>query len=224
MTTPSIPSIIHTKDRLRLALFGSLSLLLLAPFFSGCIDRGKPSPMIESFVFEYPPPTFSSRSRVDEAVKTERFSVAKAYNSVSMVYRPGPYKLDTYASNRWMVNPGDMVSDYLIRDLRGSGLFRGILSYRDYDDARFLMTGNVEEILETEDETGRRAVLSLTVTLLDTSRTGSQRLILQKKYHSSETIKDRSPEGFARAVSSCMAKLSSLIITDVYGVVQGNTR
>jgi cholesterol transport system auxiliary component len=199
-----------------------LPVLLFALLFAGCIDRGKPSPMIESYSLEYPTPAFGDLSPLDQAVKVERFSVAKAYNTLSMVYRPEPYKLDTYASNRWMVNPGDMVSDFLLRDLRSSGLFRAAFSFRDYEDARFVIQGGVEEFLEKDAGNGRSAALTLSVTLIDLSRPAApNRLIFQKKYSFTEAIAEHNPEGLARAMSTGMAKVSALIIRDVYQALRG---
>lgn len=186
----------------------------------GCIGRGKPAPMIEHYTFEYPSPTFANLSRLEQTIKVERFSVAKAFNTVSMVYRPEAFKLDTYASNRWMVNPGDMTSDYLLRDLRNSGLFRAAFSYRDYEDARFMLEGGLEEFLEIDEGKTRSAVMTLSVNLLDMSRTGTPgRLIFQKKYRSVEPITDADPAGLARAMSNGMAKVSSQVIKDVYDAV-----
>jgi cholesterol transport system auxiliary component len=176
--------------------------------------------MVEHYTLEYQSPTFGNLSRLEQTIKVERFSVAKAYNTVSMVFRPDAFKLDTYASNRWMVNPGDMTSDYLLRDLRNSGLFRAVFSYRDYEDARFVLEGGLEEFLEVDEGKGRSAVLTLSVNLIDLSRTGTpSRLVFQKKYRSVEPIADADPAGLARAMSNGMAKVSAQVIKDVYDAV-----
>lgn len=212
MNKPAIHG--HHGAMKRLSL---LSLLLIVLVFTGCIDRSKTSPMIENFALEYPSPSFAGLSALDRAVKVERFSSAKAYSTVSMVYRPEPYKLDVYGSNRWMTNPGDMVSDYLLRDLRSSGLFRGVFSYRDFEDARFVLQGGVEEFLESDDGERRSAVLTLTVALSDISQPSFPgRLVFQKRYSFSEPMTDRTPDGLAAAMSKGMAKASERIIGDVY--------
>ncbi|HOI15107.1 MAG TPA: ABC-type transport auxiliary lipoprotein family protein [Geobacteraceae bacterium] len=206
----------------RLSLPRSVVIIAVLISFSipGCIGRGKPAPLIEHYTFEYPSPTFPNLSRLEQTIKVERFSVAKAFNTVSMVFRPEAFKLDTYASNRWMVNPGDMTSDYLLRDLRNSGLFRAAFSYRDYEDARFMLEGGLEEFLEIDEGKTRSAVMTLSVNLLDMSRTGTPgRLIFQKKYRSVEPITDADPAGLARAMSNGMAKVSSQVIKDVYDAV-----
>ena len=197
-----------------------LPLLVLCFLFSGCFGLGKKSPMIERFTLEYPSPAFENLTRLDQTIKVERFSVAKAFNTEAMVFRPDAFKLDTYASNRWMVNPGDMTSDNLLRDLRNSGLFRAVFSYRDYEDARFVLEGGLEEFLEVDEGKGRTAVLTLSVNLLDLSRAGTpNRLIFQKKYRSVVPITDADPAGLARAMSSGAAKVSTQVIKDVYDAV-----
>ncbi len=212
-------SVIPAKAGIRLL---PLTFTLFALLLTGCLDRGKPSRMIEHYAFEYPSPAFTGLVPLDQAVKVERFSVAKAYNTLSMVFRPEPFKLDTYGSNRWMTNPGDMVSDYLLRDLRGSGLFRAGFSYRDYEDARFVIQGGVEEFLESDDGERRSAVLTLSVTLTDRSLPSFPgRLVFQNKYSFSEPISDRTPAGLAGAMSRGMEKASTAIIMDVYQAVRG---
>lgn len=199
-----------------------LPLLLFALLLAGCIDRGKASPMIENYALEYPSPALAGLPPLDQALKVERFSSAKAFSSLSMVYRPEPYKLDYYGSNRWMANPGDMVSDYLLRDLRNSGLFRGVFSYRDFEDARFVLQGGVEEFLESDDGDRRSAVLTLSVVLTDNTRPSfPDRLVFQKKYTFSEPMTDGTPRALAAAMSKGMEKASALIVRDAYQAISG---
>jgi cholesterol transport system auxiliary component len=186
----------------------------------GCIQRGRNSPMMELYTLEYPSPVFSGMPLLEQTIKVERFSVAKAYNTQSIVFRPEPYKLDVYSRNNWIVNPGFMICDYLVRDLRNSGLFSGIFSYRDYEEARFVLEGSLEEILETDEGDGRSALLSISVSLLDLSRSGMpKRLMYQKKYRSSEPLGEQTVGGLVKAMSTCMAKLSPLIVRDAYAAI-----
>ena len=196
-------------------------LIMSVSLSSGCIQRNAPSSIIDRYTFEYPSPEFTGIAHTVQTIKIERFSVAKAYNSQSMVFRPEPYQLDTYASNRWMTNPGDMVSDYLLRDLRNSGLFKAALSYRDLEDTRYVLNGSVDEFLEVDNEGKRTAVITLSITLLDFSRAGSEdRLLFQKKYQATEPFTERTPTGLANAMSTGMGKLSAMIIHDILQTVQ----
>jgi ABC-type uncharacterized transport system auxiliary subunit len=198
----------------------ALILLLSVSLFTGCLKRDKPSTIAERYTLEYPSPGFSKLAPIDEAIKIERFSVARAFNTKSMVFRPEPYKLDTYASNRWMVNPGDMVSDYLLRDLRNSGLFKAAFSYRNLEHARYVLEGSVDDFLEIDAANKRTAALTISITLLDLSHSGApNRLLFQKQYQTSEPLPERTPAGLAQAMSSGMGKLSSMIIRDIHQAV-----
>jgi len=203
--------------RLPLAVF----LIVTISFSAGCLKRSGPSTIVEKYTFEYPSPDFTGTAQTGQTIKIERFSVARAYNSQAMVFRPAPYQLDSYASNRWMINPGDMVSDYLLRDLRNSGLFKAVFSFRDLEDARYVLEGSVDEFLEIDSADTRTAAITLSITLFDLSRTGvANRLLFQKKYQATEPITENTPTGLARAMSSGMAKLSAQIIHDTLQATQ----
>jgi len=194
------------------AVFWLISLILVA----GCIGR-RPPPFIEQYTLEYPPPRIEGVERLDVAIVVERFSVDQVFNSTDMVYRPTEFKRDVYTYHRWRANPADLVTDYLVRDLQDSCLFWSVFSYRDARQARFHLEGGVEEFLDSGENAGRKAVLVLQVTLLDTAESDiTKRVIFQRKYRHEETVSQEGPKGFVRAMSEAMKKVSGNILRDVY--------
>ena len=186
-------------------------LFLLASCFPG----GTAPVRVEFYTLDYIPPV-SARGHLDQVIRFDRFSVAESYNSPAMVYRPKAYKLAVYHYHRWRTGPGEMVTDYLVRDFRSSGLFQAVFSYRQPEDARFEVDGAVEEFLEAREEDGWKAILGLAVTLLDRSKPEiTSRVMFQKRYRALEPISDQSPGGFARGMSAAMARLSAEITGDV---------
>jgi len=186
-------------------------LFLLASCFPG----GTAPVRVEFYTLDYAPPV-AARGRLDQVIRFDRFSVAESYNSPAMVYRPKAYKLAVYHYHRWRTGPGEMVTDYLVRDFRSSGLFQAVFSYRQREDARFEVDGAVEEFLEAREGDGWKAVLGLAVTLLDRSKPEiTSRVMFQKRYRALEPISDQSPGGFARGMSAAMARLSAEITGDV---------
>lgn len=217
MTREPLSGSLSLARKTLLPLKISLLLILAAPLLAGCISRGAPATAVQRYALEYPSPQFTNLSPIDFAIKVERFSAAKAYAGRAMVFRPEPYKLDSYASNHWMVNPGDMVSDYLLRDLRNAGLFKAVFSFRDLEDGRYSLEGSVDDFLEIDEEGKRRAVLTLSVTLLDLSQSGvPARLLFQKRYQAEELLSQATPQGLAHAMSTAMNRLSARIITDIH--------
>jgi len=193
-------------------------ILLLA----GC---GKPPTLVQKYMFEYPPPVPRASLPLNEAIKVEQFAVAQAYNSTAMIYRPNPYKSEAYGYHRWRVNPGYLVTDYLLRDLRNSGLFKAVLPYNSSDKARFLLEGGVEEIQEIDEADGWKAALALNITLLDLNeKEVTRRVVFQKNYRAEEPLTEKTPQGLAQGMSRAMERLSAQITADVYRAARGAGR
>ena len=192
------------------------SLAVFFPLFilAGC---GKPPNLVQKYILDYPSPTLARAPEVGEVIKVELFAVAQVYNSPAMIYQPGPFKSDAYTYHRWRVNPGNMVTDYLVRDLRNSRLFKAVLPYGSSGKSRYLLEGGVEEFQETDEPGGWQASLALNITLLDLSRQElPQRVVFQKNYRTTEPLTEKTPQGLAQGMSRAMERLSGEIMADIY--------
>lgn len=209
------------KGRMKRCLLLFAVIMLTA----GCVAGGKAPVVIDQYVLEYAPPSFEGVPPSGEVVRVGRFAVAQAMNTPMMVYRSRPYESNVDYYNRWRVNPGDMVTDYLLRDMRSSGLFKAVFSYRDAEYGRYLLQGNIEDFLEVSDAGGRRAVITVHVSLLDVSQKEiTKRVLFQKKYGNAEAFAQNSASGFAQAMSRAMERTSRNIIKDVVSAVSGKNQ
>ncbi|MGA3207318.1 MAG: ABC-type transport auxiliary lipoprotein family protein [Syntrophales bacterium] len=200
-----------------------LFIPVLILFMAGCMSGQSPS-RTQYYVLDYASPGIKDTLRLDESLKVERFSVAQLFNSNSMIFRAGSFGLDKFPYDRWGTNPGDMVADYLIRDFRRVGLFRGIFSYRDTDVVRFLLEGSITEFLIVEQKDGRKALLTIYVTLLDMNQTVcTKKVVFQKSYSHAAPCKENSAEGLAMGLSESLERLSAQIISDVYQAVKSRS-
>lgn len=190
-------------------------------FLPGCFSAGATGRATEFYTLEYPPPVFSG-SGSGEILKFDRFFSARSYDSTAMVYKPAALKVVAYNYHKWRTSPGDMITDYLLRDFRQSGLFRAVFSYRQPELARFVLGGGVEEFVEAKDTNGWNAILALHVTLLDLKRPDmTEKVMFQKRYRVVQPIEGESPEYFATGMSAALAQISADIIKDVNGAVAG---
>jgi ABC-type uncharacterized transport system auxiliary subunit len=202
---------------LKAGIAATLSLFLLV----GCFPGAKAPELVEQYTIEYAPPVKSGGEPYKGSLKVGRFSVAQAYNTTSMVYSPAPYRLATYGYSRWRANPGDMVSDYFVRDLRASGRFLAVFSYRDPEEARFAVEGGVEELLEVDEGSTGKAVLNLSIALIDTKETEiTRRLVFQKAYRMAEPMKEQSSAAFVQSMSVAAKNASDLVLKDISDAVQ----
>ena len=137
-----------------------------------------------------------------------------------MVYRPSPYERGAYSRERWRVAPGDMVTDFVLRDLRASGAFKAVLGYEDPGEGRFVLAGTVTEFLETDGAGGPKARLAADVTLLDTARREiTQRVVFQKTYAVEEAMREKSARALAEAMSGAVQKFSAALAADIHRAV-----
>ncbi|NWG03072.1 MAG: membrane integrity-associated transporter subunit PqiC [Syntrophaceae bacterium] len=191
-------------------------VVFLLPIALSCSLGGKPTYSVKHYVLEYPSPRMEGIQKINELIKVERFSVSPVFNSTAMVYRENPFGRDAYHYERWRVNPGEMVTDLVVRDLRNSGLFRAIFSYQDMEEARFLLEGQVEEFLELEEKDHWKAMLGIHITFLDQTKKDSvEKVVFQRSYRFAELFSEKTPEGLAGGMSKAMERFTRQLIRDL---------
>jgi len=199
-------------------------LALLAVLLVACLGCGKPPMLVNQYMLEYPAPMVGGKVKIPAAVRVELFSVAQAFNTNAMVYQPQPFQSQSYNYSRWRANPGNLVTDYLIRDLRESGLFKAVFGADSSAEYRFRLEGGVVEFQEVDAADGWKASLALTVTLLDTTQEElPRRVIFQKNYRVQEPLPEKTPQGLAQGMSRAMEQVSARIINDTYEAARTRT-
>jgi ABC-type uncharacterized transport system auxiliary subunit len=198
---------------------------LLAALLMACLGGcGKPPMLVNQYLLEYPAPVVGGKAKLPTDIRVELFSVAQAFNSNAMVYQPQPFQSQSYNYSRWRANPGNLVTDFLIRDLRESGLFKAVFGPGSSGKHRFKLEGGVAEFQELDAPDGWKASLALTVTLLDSDKEElPQRVVFQKNYRVQEPLPEKTPQGLAQGMSRAMEQVSARIITDVYEAARSRT-
>jgi ABC-type uncharacterized transport system auxiliary subunit len=202
-------------------LWPNLTLSLLSMvLITSCSFGAKPSYKVNQYTLEYPSPFLKELTPINELIKVEQFSVAQTFNTSAMIYKEGPNLRNVDSYNRWRTKPGEMAAEYLVRDLRNSGLFRAVISYDDSEETRYLLEGQVDEFLDASEKDGRKAVLGLNVTFLDLKkRDTAEKVVFQRDYKVVEPYTEKTPAAFAQGMSSAMEKISRQIILDLQEAV-----
>jgi ABC-type uncharacterized transport system auxiliary subunit len=188
---------------------------------TGCAGSGKPQYNVESYLLSYSAPSWDKLDALKTSVKFNRFSIATAYNSTSMIFHSDPYSLDSFNYSRWAVNPADMIADSLLRDMRASSLFRAIFSRSEGDEGRFIISGGIEEFYLRMDKNNKTAIINIVISLQDTrEKETGKRMMFQKKYTREELLQESSPRGYCQAASRATEVISREIISDIYAAVK----
>lgn len=193
------------------------ALLVAAISLGACTGSENPKNMITYYTLEYEAPEATAREPLPVVIRMERFAVSSVYNSTAIIYRDKSFKRDAYVYYRWRANPGDLVSQFLARDFRKSGLFRGVVPERSRLRGSFLMEGAVEEFLERDRTDHWEAVLTVNITLLAEDEPDiTRRVVFQKTYSEVSPCSRKHPSALAEAMSTAMGQLSGHVLEDVY--------
>lgn len=91
-----------------------------------------------------------------------------------------------------------------------------VLSARDPEETRFILSGWLEDFSEAADEGRRKAVLAATVTLLDLSvQEIPGRVVFQKSYRGEAPFAQEGDADLAEAMSRAMSQFSAQVIADI---------
>ncbi len=202
----------------RKILYVFISLVLFIP---GCLSLKKPVIKIDYYTLEYDSPDVAFQAQLPFVVRIERFRVAPVYNSNRIVYSEQKFKRAAYNYHRWRSSPGDLVTYFLARDMHRSNLFKAVLTYDTGFLSSYVIEGIVDEFYERDEKDLCEALLSVSITLVREGEPDvSKRVLFQKKYSAKKACEQKTPLALAKAMSSAMAKISEMIITDIYNCVK----
>ena len=196
------------------ALFSIFILL------SGCIGGQGKEVSTQFYTFEYEPREFSDKAALPCAIKIERFRSASYYETNRIVYKENPSSIDSYYYHRWWSPPAELITYFLLRDMRESGLFKAVLPFDTQTPYTHVIEGYLEEIYEKDNPEGWVAVLSVNITLLSAEEPDpAEKVLLQKEYRQTEPADSKTPLALANAMSKAMSRVSESIIIDVYDLL-----
>jgi len=191
--------------------------LFLCLVLGACLNLKEPRTKVDFYTLEYDPPPLGELAPLPVVIRLQRFGVAPTYNTNRLIYRDESFERDAYLYHKWRANPGDLVSYFLGRDLRQSGLFNGVLADDSQSPASFMGEGFVDEFLEWDERDVWHAVLTINITLMVENEPDiSKRILFQKTYHAKEPSTRKHPHQLAEAMSQAMSRISREVTMDIY--------
>jgi ABC-type uncharacterized transport system auxiliary subunit len=195
--------------------------MLFTLSMTACATLRQPSERTDFYTLEYASPKVENLKPIPATIRVERFTVAPMYNSNQIIYRDMSFKRDAYTYQEWRANPGDLVTYFLARDLRESGLFEAVSPYGIQMEAQYVLEGSVDEFFEWDTDKAWKAVLALSTTLMvDNEPDISKRIIFQKTFRSTRPCRQKNPMGVAEAMSEAMSAISEQIVRTVYEALE----
>ena len=207
----------RSKKNILMILF----IFLFLPVVS-CMNFRQPNPDITYYTLEYDSPTFPGKEQLPCIIKLEDFMASPIYNTTSIIYRKNAFERDAYTYYKWSVNPADIVTYLIGRDLKKSGLFKGVLLPGERNrEIAFRLEGIVNEFYELDESKEWSGVLSLSITLTPQGKAKASGMdIFQKTYSVTERCEKKNPAALAQALSRAMEKVSKAMGEDIYEFIR----
>ena len=141
------------------------------------------------------------------------------YEQERIVYRSSAYAFDLYNYHRWASLPGEQVTAWTRRYLRGSGLFAQVFPSSD-SSADFVLDGTVQQFEEIDREKTWEAAISIDFWLV---RSGERTPVWFQSYSATQPAAKRNPEAIAEAMSRGLENILGRLVADLAPVVTAPT-
>jgi ABC-type uncharacterized transport system auxiliary subunit len=173
----------------------------------------KPRPEMHHYALTLSVPEVASTGKVSLVVRP--IGARAPYDQERIVYRSSAYAFDLYNYHRWASPPGEQVSSWTRRYLRGSGLFAQVFPNSDAA-ADFILDGIVQQFEEIDRENTWEAAASVDFWLV---RAGERTPMWFRSYSATQQATKRNPEAVAEAMSRNLENILARLVTDLAPVV-----
>ena len=187
-------------------------LLLWSMSLVACsVTRSRPE--VHHYALNLTVPETSSTGQVSLVIRP--MGARDPYNQERLVYRTSAYASDVYNYHRWASPPGEQVTTWTRRYLRGSGLFGQV--FPNFDAAAdFVLDGTVQQFEEIDRENTWEAAISVDFWLL---RAGESTPVWFQSYSATQQAAKRNPEAIAEAMSRSLENILVRLTADLTPVV-----
>ncbi|MCZ7586454.1 MAG: ABC-type transport auxiliary lipoprotein family protein [Deltaproteobacteria bacterium] len=191
-----------------------LTTVVLAVTLSagGCFNIQREHKEVFYYQLEYDPPRLDVSPHKDVVVRVSNFNVAPSYQSQKILYSTSTLKRKMYDYHLWVVNPGDMLTDLIMRDLISSGVYQAVVDMRSSVNPNYELEGIVERIYEKDHEDTWNSVLYLRCVFF--SYHGGKHVLFQKEYQEAVPAATRDPNAVVAAMSEAARRVSRRVQVD----------
>ena len=172
-----------------------------------------PRPEVHHYTLTLSVPDVPSTGKISLVVRS--IGGRDPYDQERIVYRTSSYAFDLYNYHRWASPPGEQVTAWTRRYLRGSGLFAQVFPNFD-SPADFVLDGTVQQFEEIDREKTWEAALSIDFWLV---RSGGRTPVWFRSYAATQPAAKRNPEAIAEAMSRNLENILGRLAADLTPVV-----
>jgi len=188
--------------------------MILFFMLAGCAFRSQDAITYHSF--DYPAPAKENEASVPETIMVYNFVLDSSVeiHALEISYSKGGEK--TIIKHRWQDNPADMITDLVLRDLSGSGLFQKAIDQLGTARYRYALEGTIRKLQGIVQNDKASALYEIEATLIDfDAHAGKNKNLLKKTYKLEIPAKDDKPDSIVAALNQGIKEFSSQLRNDI---------
>lgn len=194
-----------------------VALLLLA----GCAAL-RTAPESRTYRLAYIPPEPTGAPPLPVTVRVMPLGIAAAYDSLSFIYRTGPYDVGVDPYNRWITNPAGMITDLIGRDLAAAKSVRAVLQGPSAVPYDYELSGQIETLEERDEAAACSGHLRLRIVLVRVPPKGSRYVVTQDGITADAPCSPGRPESYVEAMSRAVQQVSDAIRAAVLAAIEAD--
>ncbi|MGM0452217.1 MAG: ABC-type transport auxiliary lipoprotein family protein [Thermodesulfobacteriota bacterium] len=177
-----------------------------------------PPRSVQYYTLHYPPPETVTQTPLSVAIHVKKIAAPSPYDTHHIVYADNAYRRNTYNYHQWISDPDEMLTAYLVRDLRAANIAKTVMTSSPPSETTHIIEWEINSFYEDDSRKQWQAVLELTLTLASAGKTPRRaaEVIFQKTYRVTRPLSRNNPLSLARSMSAAMQKISGEIAGDVY--------
>jgi cholesterol transport system auxiliary component len=200
------------NDRLIRAFLG-LSLMACAMVIAGC---GPKSFEKQHYILDAQRASVLVAGNSTNIVEVRRFTIASAFSAKGLIYRVGDFEYESDFYNEFLISPNAMITEKAHNWLSTSGLFQRVLDPGSRVDPTHVIEGNVIALYgDLRAKSSPKAVMEISIFLLDTKTEPDSRIVFGKTYKSSVALESEGPQYLVSALDRCLIEILTKLEHDL---------
>ena len=189
-------------------------LLLLAFFCAGCVTLERSYPDKRYFMIDVQD-SKGSNSDGSRVLSVPNLHISPRYADRSFIYRTSETEYEADFYNQFLSAPATMISEELRQALAEAAPFKFVLGPSSSLPANYVLEGSINLLYgDFRNFNAPAAVLEIEL-FLHNGDPAKTSLVMQKRYHRSVRLKERSPEALVQGWNQALAQIVATFVADL---------
>lgn len=185
----------------------------------GCSLKAREA--VRYHALDYSPPAKESGAPIHATLMVYRFLLDSSVDIYSLEVSQSKGGEESMLFHRWKDNPGDMITELVLRDIQSAGLFEKVVDQASNARYRYALEGTIRRLQGFTRDGKIIAAIEAEATLTDfDAPPRGQKAIVKQSYKIEKTSKDSTADAVVQALNSAAQEFSAKLREDIRAAME----